>query len=138
MLKIYHYRKDYKVKKGILIAMLASSIAFATDVTIDSTMKLLHSGMTKINDGFIYNSKDMIKEGLSIVESANSIFGTVDVKKFTKSNKVQVAKNISSNMTEHIKTFRKLINDKKYTDATIQYGKIMNECINCHILIRKW
>jgi len=126
------------MKKSILVAVLTGSIAFAADATIDSTMKLLHNGMTKINDGFVYNSKDMIKEGLSIVESSNSIFSTVDVKEFTKSNKVQVAKNISRNMTKHIETLKKLVDEKRYTDATIQYGKVMNECINCHVLIRKW
>ena len=84
MLKIYHYRKDYKVKKGLSLLLLVASVSFAADVTISSTMNLLHKGMEKINNGFIYNSKDMLKEGLSIVENANSIFNTVDVKKIHK------------------------------------------------------
>ena len=138
MLKIYHYRKDYKVKKGLSLLLLVTSVSFASDVTISSTMNLLHKGMEKINNGFVYNSKDMLKEGLSIVENANSIFNTVDVKKFIKSNKVQVAKNINHNMTKRITTLRKLVDEKKYTEATTQYSKVMNECINCHILIRKW
>ncbi|MEA1955903.1 MAG: cytochrome C [Campylobacterota bacterium] len=125
--------------KKVMIALIATaSLSMASDVAVDATMSLMKQGMNKINSGFMYNSKEDVKSGLAIVESANSIFKTVDVKDFMKSNKVQVTRNVNKNMAKHIKDLRKAVDAGKYSDATAQYAKVMSDCISCHTSIRGW
>ena len=122
-----------------MIALTATaSLSMASEVTVDATMSLMKQGMNKINSGFMYNSKEDVKAGLSIVESANSIFKTVNVKDFMKSDKVQVTRNINKNMAKHIKELRKAVDAGKYGEATTKYSKVMSDCISCHTSIRGW
>jgi len=126
------------MKKVILALVATASLSMANDTTIDATMSLMKQGMEKINNGFMYNSKEDVKSGLSIIENANSIFKTVDVKEFTKSEKVQVARNINKNLSKEIKALKKAIEAGKYADATSEYSKVMGNCISCHTIIRGW
>jgi len=125
--------------KKVMIALVATAaLSMANETTVDATMSLMKQGMNKINTGFMLNSKEDIKAGLAIIEGANSIFKTVDVKEFMKSNKEQVTRNINKNMTKHIKELRKSVDAGKYTDASTQYSKVMGDCISCHTIIRGW
>jgi hypothetical protein len=98
----------------------------------------MEEGMNKINRGFMYNSKSDVKDGLSVVEGANAIFKTVDVKHFLNSKKEQVAKNININLHNHLKALRKSVDADNYTQAASQYSKIMGDCMSCHNIIRGW
>jgi len=126
------------MKKVILALVATASLSMANETTIDATMSLMKQGMEKINSGFMYNSKEDVKAGLSIIENANSIFSTVDVKDFTKSEKVQVARNINKNLTKEITALKTAIDAGKYADATAEYSKVMSNCISCHTIIRGW
>jgi predicted transglutaminase-like cysteine proteinase len=126
------------MKKVMVALMATASLSMASNITVDATMSLMKQGMDKINSGFMYNNKHDIKAGLSIIENANSIFTTVDVKEFTHSDKVQVTKNINKNMNDHIKKLREAVNAGKYSESTAQYAKVMSDCISCHTSIRGW
>ena len=60
------------------------------------------------------------------------------MKDFTKSEKVQVARNINKNLTKEITALKTAINTGKYTEATAEYSKVMSNCISCHTIIRGW
>ncbi|MBN2815395.1 MAG: cytochrome C [Campylobacterales bacterium] len=125
--------------KKTLVALLAcSALSLANETTINATMQLMHQGMNQINTGFMLNSKEDIKQGLSTVENANEIFTHVDVAAFIKSNKVTVAKNINENLTAELKSFRKAVDASQYTEATNEYAKVLNQCVACHTIIRGW
>ncbi len=125
--------------KKVMIALVATAaLSMANDTTVNATMSLMKQGMDKINHGFMYNSKQDVKAGLSIVESANSIFASVDVKEFMNSEKEQVTRNINKNMSGHISDLRKAVEAGHYADATTQYSKVMSDCISCHTIIRGW
>lgn len=126
------------MKKVILALVTCSVLAIANETTIDATMKLMQQGMNQIHTGFMMNSKEDILQGVEIVESSNAIFTRVNVSDFVKSNKVAVANNINKNLTRDLKAFKKAVNDSKYSEATAEYGKILNECVVCHTIIRDW
>lgn len=126
------------MKKVILALVTCSVLSIASDTTIDATMKLMQQGMNQINTGFLYNSKQDIMDGIQTVENSNAIFTHVDVAKFMKSNKVTVAKNINQNMTDDLAALKKAVENSQYSEATKQYGKVLNECVACHTIIRSW
>lgn len=126
------------MKKVILALVTCSVLSIASETTIDATMKLMQQGMNQIHTGLLLNSKEDIKQGISIVESSNSIFTHVNVADFVKSNKVTVTKNINKNLAKDLISFKKAIDSADYTEATKQYGKVLNECVACHTIIRGW
>ena len=126
------------MKKVILALAVSATLSFANDSTIGATMNLMKQGMDQIQQGFMYNTKDDIKRGIETVTNANAIFKHVDVANFIKSKKVTVAKNINENLDEDLKALKKAIDSAEYTQATVLYAKVMNECMACHTIIRGW
>ncbi len=126
------------MKKIVLALVACSALTFASDTTIDATMKLMKQGMDQIQMGFMYNSKDDIKRGIETVGNSDAIFKHVKVSDFMKSNKTTVANNINSNLTQDLKSLKKAVNGGKYSEATKQYGKVLNDCLSCHTIIRGW
>lgn len=126
------------MKKVILALVTCSVLSIASETTIDATMKLMQQGINQVNTGFILNSKEDIKQGIETLENSNAIFTHVDVADFIKSNKVTVAKNINVNLTKDLAALKKAINNSQYSEATKQYGKVLNECVACHTIIRGW
>lgn len=126
------------MKKVILALAVSATLSFASDSTLGATMNLMKQGMNQIQQGFMYNSRIDIQQGIEIVTNSNDIFKHVDVANFIKSNKVTVAKNINHNLSEDLKALKKAVDNAKYTEATVQYGKVMSQCIACHTIIRGW
>jgi hypothetical protein len=88
---------------------------------------------------FFYNQKALLLEGADVVESANKIFSTVDTKEFTKGNRAQqVISNIHGNLAADLKAFRKSVQADQFSNASAQYGKMVNDCVACHTVIRGW
>jgi len=127
------------MKKIISALALTAVAALASETTITATMSLLEQGLTQTQKGFLYNSKEDIVMGISTMQNANAIFTHVDVSTFIKNNsKVQVTKNINENMTEHLNDLKKDIDAGRYNDATAKYGKVVNDCVSCHTIVRGW
>lgn len=127
------------MKKVILALVMSSVMALADTTTIDATMKLMKQGMEQIQSGFMYNNKADIAKGLETVENSNAIFSKVDVSTFIPNNtKIQVTKNTNKNLGTHIKEFKKSVEANNYADATKFYGKMLNDCLSCHTVIRGW
>lgn len=127
------------MKKVILALVMTSVIALADATTVLATMKLMNQGMSEVQTGFLYNNKEALSKGISTLENANAIFSTVDVTSFIPhNNKVQVTKNINKNLADDLKAFKKSVDEKNFADATANYGKVLNDCISCHIIIRGW
>ena len=94
--------------------------------------------MATIQKGFLYNQKASLLEGADAVINANSIFEKVDTKAFTNGSKAtQVISNIHGNLATSAKKFKKAVEANKFADATGLYGKIVNDCVACHTVIRR-
>jgi len=128
------------MKKILLTLSALATFAFADNAAkITQTMAAMEQGMNTIQKGFFYNQKATILEGTETVINANSIFSKVDTQSFTNGSKAtQVISNIHKNIATDLKVFKKLINANKFADASKQYGKVVNDCVACHTVIRKW
>jgi len=41
-------------------------------------------------------------------------------------------------LTADLKALKKDVNAGKFNDATKKYGKVVNDCLSCHTIIRGW
>lgn len=127
------------MKKVILALALTSAASFASEATINATMQLMKQGMEQVQKGFMYNSKADIVQGINTIENSNAIFKNVDVTTFIKhNNKVAATKNITSNLEEDLKAFKKAVLANEFGNATALYGRVTNDCVACHTAIRSW
>ncbi|MCK5293294.1 MAG: cytochrome C [Arcobacteraceae bacterium] len=127
------------MKRLILTLAACATIASANDTTINATMDLMEKGMNDIQKGFFYNQKSTILDGTNIVINANKIFDTVDIKSFTYGNRAtQAISNIHGNLDKDLKNLKISIKNNNYAEAAVQYGKVLNDCVACHTVIRGW
>lgn len=127
------------MKKFVLALALTSAAAFAADTTITATMQLMDRGMQQVQKGFMYNSKSDIIQGIETLENSDAIFKKVDVTTFIPNNKkVRVTQNITNNLGEDLAILKKAIENDEFTTATEKYGKVLNDCVACHTVIRGW
>ncbi len=131
------------MRKIVLSLIASATIVFAGNAvnkTVGSTMQLMHSGMNMIAEGFYYNDKEKMQEGIEVVEKANDIFLTVDIKSFLNKKVISSAavKNITSSIKDSIAKLKQDIDTSNITKAGTDYGKVLDSCIACHIIIRKW
>jgi hypothetical protein len=127
------------MKKFVLALALTSAAAFAADTTITATMQLMDKGMQQVQKGFMYNSKSDIIQGIETLENSDAIFKKVDVTTFIPNNKkVRVTQNITNNLGEDLEVLKKAIENNEFTTATEKYGKVLNDCVACHTVIRGW
>ena len=131
------------MKKLICSMAILSSLAFASagnQANVNSTMNLLHTGMNMIENAFFYSDKAKMNEGIKIVKNANDIFSKIDPSAFLNKKVVSLAayKNITEDMTKNLEALQKSIDNNKLTKAGKAYSRVLNDCISCHIVIRKW
>ncbi len=128
------------MKKTILALVASSTLMMASEnVTVSATMSLMFQGLNKVQSGLMYNNKADIEDGLSTLDNANAIFSKVDVSTFIKNNnKVQVTKNISTNLNNSLAELEKATKSNNLAGVTKAYGKVMNNCLACHTIVRGW
>jgi len=127
--------------KKIALALAITTLVASADesTTINMTMSSMAQGISKIQSGFLYNSKQDILDGIKTIEEANSIFKKVDVTSFIPhNNKVAATQNINKNLEKNLATLKKDVEAKNYKAAVEDYSKIMNNCMACHTIIRGW
>jgi hypothetical protein len=132
-----------KVILGLTFSAIAS---FASEVTVSAnmqtvtaTMELMKQGMEQIQNGFLYNNKEMLNGGINTLDNSNKIFQNVDVATFIpNNNKVQVTKNINENLNKNLDALKKAVSKNNVSEATKQYGQVMHNCVSCHTIIRGW
>jgi hypothetical protein len=130
------------MKKFIIGALLiASSSSLFANETLLNTMKDMRNALVNINDGFLYNDKAKVLNGVDALEKAATIFQKKDLKTYlpeNKKNMTPVAMSLSKKLNlsaEEIKTFA---NAGKLGQAAGVYPELVKTCTSCHAIIRGW
>lgn len=109
---------------------------------IETNMKTMRDGLTQIQDGFLYNKKATILEGISIVEESNKQLHNKEfIKDFLPNDKkgflnvaLISAKSLASNLAE----MREYVNHDQFTEASSTNAVIVRNCTRCHAVVRGW
>lgn len=130
-----------KIVKYMVAACVAVQVGFASDSMIVE-MKNMRDSMHQINDGFFYNQKGEILEGLTKLKKSNAIFGSqADVKKHLP-KKVQHMSGISYNTVKRVNSYidemKVYIDNNQFGKAANSYTNILNSCTSCHAIVRGW
>lgn len=128
------------IKILALSALIASGVA--ADDTLPQNMHQMEGGLSSVQKGFLYNTPELIKSGISDIQKADALFHDVDAtKKYLPKDKQHMS-NIAFNAAKRIdKASNKLLkalDKKEYSKAHESYSEIVNACTACHAVVRSW
>lgn len=132
--------KSLKYALATLLVGGTISTASANDLTL--IMSGMESGLSNIQKGFLYNSFDLIKSGVTQIKKANEGYLKGEgIKEFLPDNHknmtniaVLSAKRIDKASEELLKN----LEQKEMTKASEAFAEIMNGCTACHKIVRNW
>ena len=132
-------------KKIVLIsaAALLPSILFAEDkAALMKDMKAQEEAMASIQKGLLYGSKEGVAEGIKALKAANKVAalkdGLVNYLPADKKALHKTALKEGEQVNKFADDMLKKLEKGSYSEAFASYGKILNSCNTCHVIIRNW
>ena len=134
-----------KLGKVFLALALGMTISFAQEVAkadMKKDMAAQEAAMASIQKALLYSSKEGVKEGVRVLKEANKVATLKDHlpaylpdgKKALSKNAMQQGENVNKNADAMLKA----LNENRFKDSFEAYGKILNSCNTCHVIIRNW
>jgi len=133
------------MKKILLILSLASTILFANDHNATraeqiTTMQNLEVAMATIQKGFLYNNTGFVKQGITSLKDNIKNIKSFNIK--NDKNRKFDAKKYSITELKAIRVLadQMLIDFDEGNKEVVLGGfqKMLNRCVTCHLLVRKW
>ena len=124
------------MKKIILATTLVSSLVLATNAQDDAriqTMQNLETALSFVQQGFMYNNRSMIANGIKKIK-----FNASNTKAFEIPGQKDFAQGEAKAIVSLADTILKNFDARKKDEVLDAYSKIQNKCITCHMIVRKW
>ena len=131
------------MKKILLASILVGSVllmAGNTETNQINTMQSLEVSMSQIQKGLLYNHKGMLKKGIT---SLRAELG--NIKSFVINNDKSIQFNAHEYAQKETKALDMIASrilqdfeDGKKETVMIDYEQMLNRCVTCHALVRRW
>lgn len=134
------------MKKLLLVSVLLGSVMLmgadkeSSNEEIKKTMQSLEMSMGFIQKGFLYNHHGMIKKGITSLrrELKNINSFVIENDKDIKFNAKVYAKTETKALDMMASRILEDFDEGKKETVLIEYQQILNRCVTCHALVRKW
>ncbi|CAA6798750.1 MAG: Unknown protein [uncultured Sulfurovum sp.] len=131
------------MKKILLMSIVAGGLLFAEGVVNRENIKVmqdLETSIAVIQKGFFYNNEGIVANGVNDVKA---LMKNIDAFKIQNEDDLKFdshkyAKDESESISLLADTLLTQFKDGKKDDSTRTYSTILNKCIACHKIIRKW
>jgi len=136
------------MKKLLVIPaiMLACSTANAyTQAERIFDMQKMAQAMQDIQTGFFYNNLDIVKDGAKTLQETIAKVGPIDSEVNNKdiyekwmNNSLKMTNKIKKKITQKTADLEERFEKGDPVQALQAYNKISQQCLKCHIQVRKW
>ena len=136
------------MKKLLIIPAILTTFASAeaytqADRVLD--MQKMAQAMQDIQSGFFYNNIDIVKDGTKTLRETIKRVGPIDTEINNKdiyekwlNNSLKMSNKIKKKITQKAEDIDERFKDGDPKQALQAYSKITQQCLKCHINIRKW
>ncbi|CAA6826593.1 MAG: Unknown protein [uncultured Sulfurovum sp.] len=131
------------MKKILLMSIVASGLLFAEGVVNRENIKImqdLETATGTVLKGFLYNNKAVVANGVKDMQKLSETIEAFEIQ--NNENKDFDAKKYAIDEAASMATLSdnllKQFEEGKKDEATRTYSTIVNKCIACHKIIRKW
>jgi len=136
------------MKKIMLSALLLGTFAYAEGYTKSDRildMQKMAQAMQDIQSGFFYNNVDIIKAGTKELKDTiikirpiDSEVNNKDIYEKWLNNDLKMTNKIQKKIMKKSEVLVKRFSDGDAVQALQAYSKISNQCMKCHVRLRKW
>ncbi len=136
------------MKRLLLIPMVIATLSYAegykqVDRILD--MQNMAKAMEEIQTGFFYNNLDMVKDGVKVLKETivnirpiDSEVNNKDIYEKWINNSLKMTNKIKKKITRKAVDIKDRFKVGDAVQALQAYSKITQQCMKCHIQIRKW
>ena len=130
------------MKKVLITLSLLAAVGLQASDSVGTTMKDMRDGMTQVQDGFLYNNKTALLDGIEKIKKANAVFHDeksaqavlpADKKKFSKIAFISV-----KNLNNYLTSMKDFVKDDSLVNASDAYSGVVRSCTHCHAITRGW
>ena len=148
--RIYnHNYKEKEMKKLLLVSVLVGSVLLmagpsndkkASNDEMKKTMQNMEVSMAFIQKGFLYNHKGRIKKGITSLrrELKNINSFVIENDKNIKFNAKQYAEKETKALDLLASGILKDFEEGNKEVVLINFEQMLDRCVTCHALVRKW
>ena len=136
------------MKKLLVSYMALLTLGFANDYTQADRildMQKMAQAMQDIQSGFFYNNLDIVKAGaedlgktIVKIRPIKKEVSNKDVYERWMNNNTAMTKRIQRNIERRTEVIIKRFQNGDPRQALQEYSKITEQCMKCHISLRKW
>jgi hypothetical protein len=136
------------MKKLLLIPAILTTFASAEGYTQADRildMQKMAQAMQDIQTGFFYNNIDIVKDGTKTLRETIKRVGPIDSEVNTKdiyekwmNNSLKMTNKIKKKITRKAEDIDERFESGDPKQALQAYSKISQQCLKCHINLRKW
>jgi plasmid maintenance system killer protein len=131
------------VKKILMISVIASGLLFADGVVDRENIKImqdLETATATVLKGFLYNNKAVVGNGVKDIKKLSETIEAFEIHNNTKKgfNAKKYAIDEAASISTLADSLQKQFEEGKKDEATRTYSTIVNKCIACYKIIRKW
>ncbi len=128
----------------VIIVSFASAKAYTQADRIQDMQKMAQA-MQDIQTGFFYNNLDIVKDGVKTLEDTiikvrpiKSEIENTDIYEKWLNNSLKMTNKIKKKITQKAKDIKEHFEAGDPKQALQAYSKITQQCLKCHVNIRKW
>jgi hypothetical protein len=136
------------MKRVLLIPMIIITFASAEAYTQGDRildMQKMAQAMQDIQTGFFYNNIDIVKDGTKTLKETIKKIGPIDSEINNKdiyekwmNNSLKMTNKIKKKITKKAEDIDERFESGDPVQALQAYSKISQQCLKCHINLRKW
>ena len=136
------------MKKLLLIPMIAVTCGFSGGYTQGDRildMQKMAQAMQDIQMGFFYNNIDIVKDGVKVLSATIDLVRPIDSEINNKdiyeqwlNNDLKMTRKIQKKIKNKAKEVKERFGAGDPTQALQSYSKITQQCLKCHVNLRKW
>ena len=139
------------MKKLLLIPIIATTFAFTqegegyTQGERILDMQKMAQAMQDIQAGFFYNNLDIVKDGVKVLSATienirpiNAEVNNKDIYERWLNNDLKMSNKIRKKIKNKAKDIEDRFSSGDAVQALQAYSKITQQCLKCHINLRKW
>ena len=136
------------MKKILLVPMIVITCTYAEGYKQAQRildMQKMAQAMQDIQSGFFYNNLDIIKDGVKTLSTTIDKIRPIDAEINNKdiyekwlNNNLKMTRKIKKKIKKKAEDLEERFSDGDTAQALQYYGKISEQCLKCHINLRKW
>ncbi len=136
------------MKKIVIATAIIATFASATTYTQADRildMQKMAQAMQDIQTGFFYNNIDIVKDGVKTLKETiikvrpiKSEVENTDIYEKWLNNSLKMTNKLKKKITQKANDIEERFEDGDPKQALQAYSKIAQQCLKCHINLRKW